>query len=147
VALCAKQHQHVCRQRRHFHHTTALDLMRAYDTIYVEAIQPSNLGRRPAPKQDEDGTYVHNGASQKVGLNTSLHDAGWRHFRSILAYKAACAGKRVDVVNPAYTTQDCSGVLPDGSRCLQRVVKSLSVRTRRTHVSRLSVLWAGAGPR
>jgi hypothetical protein len=32
----------------------------------------------------------------------------------------------------------------DGSRCTQRVVKSLSVRT---HVRCLSVLWAGAGPR
>jgi putative transposase len=134
VALCAKQHQHVCRQRSDFHHTTVLDLVRAYDTIYVEAIQPSNLSRRPAPKQDEHRTYEHNGASQKAGLNTSLHDAGWHHFRSILAYKAACAGKRVEVVPPASTTQDCSGVLPDGTRCTQRVVKSLSVRTRRTHV-------------
>jgi putative transposase len=36
-------------------------------------------------------------------------------------------------VPPAYTSQDCSGVLPDGSRCTQRVAKSLSVRT---HVCR-----------
>jgi putative transposase len=31
-------------------------------------------------------------------------------------------------VPPAFTSQDCSGVLPDGSRCTQRVAKSLSVR-------------------
>jgi putative transposase len=129
VALCAKQQQQVRRQRSDFHHKTALDLVRAYDTIYVEAIQPSNLSRRPAPKQDEHGTHVHNGASQKAGLNKSIQDAGWHQFLWILAFKAACAGKRVEAVPPAYTTQDCSGVLPDGSRCLQRVVKSLSVRT------------------
>jgi len=129
VALLKRKHQHVRRQRNYFHHTTALDLVRAYDVIYVEAIQPANLRRRPAPKQDKHGHFEHNGASQKVGLNKSIHDAGWRHFRSILAYKAACAGKRVEAVSPAYTTQDCSGVLPDGSRCPQRVVKSLSVRT------------------
>jgi putative transposase len=38
----------------------------------------------------------------------------------------------VIAVPPAYTSQDCSGVLgvlPDGSRCPQRVAKSLSVRT------------------
>ena len=49
-------------------------------------------------------------------------DAGWRHFLTILAFKAACAGKRVEAVPPAYTTQDCSG-------CGERVEKSLSVRT------------------
>jgi putative transposase len=122
VQVLARKHQHVRRQRQDFHHKTALDLVRAYDTISVEAIQPANLSRRPAPKQDERGTYEHNGASQKAGLNTSIHDAGWRQFLSILACKAACAGKRVDAVPPAYTTQDCSG-------CGKRISKSLSVRT------------------
>ena len=32
-------------------------------------------------------------------------------------------------VEPAYTSQDCSGVLVDGRPCLERVAKSLSVRT------------------
>ena len=124
VQVLAKQHQHVQRQRRDFHHKTALTLVRAYDVIYVEAIQPANLSRRPAPKQDESGTggYAHNGAARKAGLNTSMHDAGWRHFLWILACKAACAGKRVDAVAPASTSQDCSG-------CGERIYKSLSVRT------------------
>jgi putative transposase len=126
---CAKQHQHVRRQRQDFHHKTALDLVRAYDTIYVEAIQPANLSRRPAPQQDEHGRYVHNGASQKAGLNKSIQDAGWGHFLTILACKAACAGKRVDAVPPAYTTQDCSNVLADGTICGERIAKALSVRT------------------
>jgi putative transposase len=122
VQVLAKQHQRVRRQRHDFHHKTALALVRAYDAIYVEAIQPANLSRRPAPKQDEHGTHEHNGASQKAGLNTSIHDAGWRQFLSILAFKAACAGKRVEAVPPAYTTQDCSG-------CGKRTQLSLSVRT------------------
>jgi putative transposase len=122
VQVLARKHQHVRRQRSDFHHKVALALVRAYDTIYVEAIQPSNLSRRPAPMQDEHGRYEHNGASQKAGLNTSMHDAGWGHFLSILAFKAACAGKRVEAVNPAYTSQDCSG-------CGKRLQLSLSVRT------------------
>jgi putative transposase len=122
VRQCAKKHQHVRRQRQDFHHKTALALVRQYDVIYVEAIQPANLSRRPEPKLDENGGYEHNGASRKAGLNKSIHDAGWGHFLSILAYKAACAGKRVDAVNPAYTSQDCSG-------CGERISKSLSVRT------------------
>jgi putative transposase len=40
---------------------------------------------------------------------------------SILAFKTACAGKRVEAVNPAYTSQDCSD-------CGERILKSLSVR-------------------
>ena len=59
---------------------------------------------------------------RKAGLNTSIQDAGWRHFLWILAYTAACAGKRVEAVNPAYTSQDCSG-------CGARIHKGLSVRT------------------
>jgi putative transposase len=41
---------------------------------------------------------------------------------AILACKAACAGKRVKAVPPAYTTQECSG-------CGARIAKSLRVRT------------------
>jgi putative transposase len=122
VQVLAKQQQHVRRQRRDFHHKTALALVREYDTIYVEAIAPAHLSRRPAPQQDEHGIYEHNGASRKAGLNKSIHDAGWSEFLSILAFKAACAGKRVDAVNPAYTSQDCSG-------CGARIQIALSVRT------------------
>jgi putative transposase len=122
VRVLAKQHQHVFRQRSDFHHKVALALVRAYDTIYVEAIQPANLSRRPAPKQDEHGTYEHNGASRKAGLNKSIQDAGWRHFLAILAFKAACAGKRVEAVNPAFTSQECSSFG-------KRMHISLSVRT------------------
>jgi putative transposase len=35
----------------------------------------------------------------------------------------------VVAVPPQYTSQDCSGILPDGSPCPQRVRKSLNVRT------------------
>jgi IS605 OrfB family transposase len=119
---CAKKHQHVRRQRADFHHKTALALVRQYDVIYHEAIQPANLSHRPEPKPGGTGGYEHNGAKRKAGLNKSIQDAGWRHFLSLLAYKAACAGKRVEAVNPAYTSQDYSG-------CRARIEKSLSVRT------------------
>jgi putative transposase len=75
----------------------ALALVRANDTIYVKASQPATLSRRPPPKPDENGNdgCEQHGASRKAGLNKSIQDAGWRHFLSILAYTAACAGKRV----------------------------------------------------
>src|SRR5262249_56291319 len=85
ACLCAKHHQHVQRQRRDFHHKTALALVRQYDTIYVEAIQPANLSRRPAPVPDGKGGYLRNGAKAKPGLNKSIYDAGWSSFLTILA--------------------------------------------------------------
>jgi putative transposase len=66
----------VRRQRCDFHHKTALALVRQYDTLYVEAIQPANLSRRPAPVPDGKGGYLPNGASRKAGLNKSILDAG-----------------------------------------------------------------------
>jgi putative transposase len=111
VKVLAKRHQQVRRQPHYFQHKTALALVRQYDVLYVEAIVAANLSRRPAPKPDASGTggSAHDGASCKAGPNTSIHDAGWHHFLSILsllAYTAACAGKRVEAVNPAYTSQD-----------------------------------------
>ena len=103
LALLKRTHQTVQRQRRDFHHKTALLLVRNYDTIYLEDLQVRNLVRN------------HH-------LAKSISDASWSQFRTILTFKAACAGKWVIAVPPAFTSQDCSG-------CGERVPKSLSVRT------------------
>ena len=102
VALLAKAHQTVRRARADFHHTTALVLVRQYDTIYHEDLQPANLVKN------------HH-------LAKSIADAGWSQFLSILSFKAAYAGKTVVAVPPASTSQACSG-------CGVLVQKALSVR-------------------
>jgi putative transposase len=96
--------------------------VREYDVLSLEDLQVRTMVRRPQAMPDGNGGYLKNGASRKAGLNTSINDAGWAQFRTILAGKAADAGRRVEAVPPAYTTQDCSG-------CGERVSKSLSVRT------------------
>ncbi len=122
MQLLAKAHQHVKWQREGFHHKTALARVRQYDAIYVEAIQPAALRRRPAPKPDGAGGDVRNGAGRKAGRNTAMQDAGWGQFLSILASTAAWAGKRVAAASSASTTQD-------GSGCGRRIQKALRVRT------------------
>ena len=57
-------------------------------------------------------------------LAKSMTDTGWGAFLTILADKAAWAGRRVIGVNPAYTSQRCSG-------CGELVHKGLSVRWHR----------------
>jgi putative transposase len=102
VVLLAKAHLKVKRQRQDFHHKVALQLVQTNDTIYHEDLQTANLVKN------------HH-------LAKSISDAGWSGFLSILAAKAAYAGRRVVAVPPAYTSQTCSG-------CGGIVAKGLSVR-------------------
>jgi putative transposase len=102
VKLLAKAHAKVRRARQDFHHKAALSLVRQYDTIYHEDLQTANM-------------------VQNHHLAKSIADAGWGQFCTILAAKAAYAGKRAIAVSPAYTSQACSG-------CGGIVRKGLSVR-------------------
>jgi putative transposase len=81
---------------------TLLALVRANDTIYHEDLQTANMVRNHY-------------------LAKSISDAGWAAFLSILSFKAACAGRSVVAVSPAFTSQTCSG-------CGVLVSKGLSVR-------------------
>jgi putative transposase len=102
VTLLAKAHLRVRRQRQDFQHKTALALVRTNDTIYHEDLQTANMLRNHY-------------------LAKSTQDARWAVFLGILGFKAACAGRSVVAVNPAFTSQRCSG-------CGVMVHKGLSVR-------------------
>jgi putative transposase len=127
VQLLARKHQKVRRQRTDFHHKTALALLRQYDTIYHEDLQTANMVRNHQ-------------------LAKSITDAGWSAFLSILSNKAACAGRSVVAVPPAYTSQACSG-------CGAIVSKDLSVRwhecpdcgtsLHRDHNAAKNIQWLG----
>ncbi|HZU68862.1 MAG TPA: transposase [Ktedonobacteraceae bacterium] len=107
--LLGKLHRKVRRQRQDFLHKQSRQLVDTYETIVFEDLQPTNLFRQPKPKQDENGTYLPNGASAKGGLNKSINDAGWSQFQQYCTYKAANAGREVLFVHPRYTSQICSG--------------------------------------
>jgi putative transposase len=142
VQRLARQHQQGRRHRTEFPHKTALRLLRRDDGISREDLQVRSMSRRPAPHPQPDGSggYLHNGASAKAGRNTSSNDAGWYAFHIILTCTAAGAGKRVEAVPPAYTSQDCSG-------CGERVRKSLSVRESECADACLPPLRVAARPR
>lgn len=102
VKLLSKAHLKVKRQRQDFHQKAALTLIQQYDTIYHETLQVASMLKN------------HH-------LAKSIQDAGWSRFLSILSAKAVWAGRRVIAVNPAYTSQTCSG-------CGAMVTKGLSIR-------------------
>ena len=110
----AREWRKVRNQRRDFHHKTARTLVNAYDVVALENLNTAGMVRRPAPKPDEAGGWLPNGATAKAGLNKSILDAGWAQFAGILAGKAEEAARRVVFVNPAYTSITCHAC---GARC------------------------------
>lgn len=99
-----KVHTKVNDQRNDFLHKLSRTLVNIYDTLYIEDLDIKRM--------TEDNYR---------SLNKSILDSGWGGFKEMLTYKAEDAGKRVIPVNPAYSSQICSG-------CGVMVRKGLSVR-------------------
>jgi putative transposase len=99
--LLAIRHQHLAAVRRENHIRIARALVARYDTIYVEALSVRGLARGMLAK--------------------AVHDAGWGGLLHWLRVKAEEAAREVVEVNPAGTSQRCSG-------CGGAVPKDLTVR-------------------
>ncbi len=84
------------------------ELTKKHDLIAVEDLRIPNMTRKGA-------------GAGKRGLNRSILEQNWGEFRLILGHKAESAGVRLAEVDPAHTSQDCSG-------CGARVPKKLHVR-------------------
>src|SRR5205807_3809910 len=89
--LVAKAHRKIARQRKDFQHKASKKLVERYQVIVFEDIKTSTLTRKPKPQQDENGTYLANGAAAKRGLNTSINmlERGRRH-QGAISVEAPC---------------------------------------------------------
>jgi putative transposase len=123
--VVSRIHERIRNRRHDFVHQLSRKIVNRFGLIAVEKLNVKNMSKRPAPKQDPlrelRCEFLPNGASAKAGLNKSILDAAWSMFRSVLTYKAERASRQEVNVNPAYTSQDCSG-------CGQRVPKTLKER-------------------
>jgi putative transposase len=127
VKLLAKAHQHIRNQRRDFHHQEARKLVQLYDVIYHEDLRVRNM-------------------LKSHHLAKSISDAGWGGFLSVLTFKAASAGKRVQAVNPAFTSQACSGcgvIVQKGLSVRWHTCPDCGTRLHRDHNAALNILWLG----
>jgi putative transposase len=106
----AREWRRVRNQRRDFHHKTARALVDACDALALEDLRIANMTQSAKGSVDAPGRNV----AQKAGLNRLILDAGWGQFTSLLTAKAASAGRRVVLVNPAYTSIGCHAC---GARC------------------------------
>lgn len=100
--VVARIHERIRNRRHDFVHQTARRIVNRFGLIVVEELNVSGL-------------------VQNHCLAKSISDASWRMFRAVLTSKAERAARVLIAVNPAYTSQDCSG-------CGNRVKKTLSER-------------------
>lgn len=100
--VAAKTHEKIANQRKDFCHKESKKIVEQYQNICVEDISVKKM-------------------MQESPFAKSIADASWSQFLQCLSYKAAEAGRKLGLVNPAYTTQDCS-------QCGYREEKKLSER-------------------
>ncbi len=103
VARLAAQ---VANQRGDFAHKAARTLLNSYDTIGVEELAVKNM--MSSAKRAGDKRRSGRTCRRKAGLNRSIADAAWIHFRSILEWQATKAGKDIVAFPAKDTTQRCS---------------------------------------
>ena len=99
--IVSKTHRKIRNQRMDFAHKVSRMLVNNYDLIKFEDLQIRNMVRN------------HH-------LAKSISDAGWNQLMNFTKFKAECAGKVVELVNPAGTSQTCI--------CGYPVPKDLSMR-------------------
>ncbi|TCO22024.1 transposase [Kribbella steppae] len=106
-AAIAKLYARAADRRKDWVEKTSTDLARRFDVIRVEDLRIMQMIRRPKPKPDpkRPGAYLPNRRRAKAGLNRGVLANGWGLLVQRLEHKAA---RRVERVNPAFTSQTCS---------------------------------------
>jgi putative transposase len=88
--VVARTHERVRWKREDFAHQHSRRLVNECDVIALEDLSVTSMV--------QDGRFAK-----------SIHDTAWSQFRQLIACKAAWADRRYIAVNPAHTSQDCSG--------------------------------------
>jgi putative transposase len=103
--VVAKIHERIRNRRRDFCHQESRKIIDQYQYICVEDLNIRKM---------IEGSF----------LAKSITDASWKQFQQFLTYKAEEAGRKLGLVNPAYTTQTCH-------QCKNIEAKKLSAREHR----------------
>ncbi|HKD76498.1 MAG TPA: transposase, partial [Ktedonobacterales bacterium] len=88
--VVARTHERISWRRDDFTHQYSRRIVNACDLVAIEDLTITNM-------------------VQNHPLAKSIHDVAWGHFAELLRVKAAWAARAFIAVNPAYTSQDCSG--------------------------------------
>jgi putative transposase len=101
--------------RNDYLHKLSTTISKSHAVVVLEDLKVKDMTASAQGTREKPGRN----AKQKAGLNKAILDQGWGNFRLYLEYKQARLGGWVLYVNPAYTSQTCSGcghVHPDNRR-------------------------------
>ncbi len=100
--IVSRIHEKIKNKRNNFCHKISRDIVNEYQSICIEDLNISKM-------------------IVCSFLSKSIADVSWNQFTQFLTYKAEEAGRKLGIVNPAYTSQDCS-------MCGNRAIKELTER-------------------
>jgi putative transposase len=116
-AKISRLHSHAANARKDYLHKQSTIIAESQGVVKVEKLNVRGMSASAKGTIEEPGRNVR----AKAGLNKSILDQGWSMFRTMLVWKLAERGGRLEEVSAAYTSQTCSecGVVDAASRCSQ----------------------------
>jgi putative transposase len=103
-ARVTRLHRQVRDARKDHNHQLSRRLGGSFDEVFFEELSITNMTRSAAGTLESPGSNV----AAKAGLNRSILDAGWGQLIVFTTYKAASAGRVVNKVTAAHTSQTCA---------------------------------------
>ena len=94
----ARAKERAANVRRDALHQASKRLATTASVVVLEDLRVQNMTRHRKGK----------GRAAKAGLNRAILNVGWGEFKRQLGYKCRWYGSRLVLVNPAYSSQDCS---------------------------------------
>jgi len=98
-------HIRIADMRNDYLHKLSTTISKSHAVVVLEELKVKHMSASARGTSASPGKNV----KQKSGLNKSILDQGWGNFRLYLEYKQAQRGGWVLYINPAYTSQTCSG--------------------------------------
>jgi putative transposase len=116
-AKITKLHIRIADTRRDYLHKVSTEVSKNHAVVVLEDLEVANMSKSATGTIEEPGRQV----CQKSGLNKTILDQGWSELQRQLEYKQQWRGGLVLLVNPAYTSLQCSccGHTAKGNRSSQ----------------------------
>lgn len=97
-------HMKIRNTRQDYLHKASTSISKNHAMVVLEDLQIVNMSHSAKGTIEKPGKNV----KAKSGLNRSILDQGWHTFKNLLQYKLDWSGGELIVVNPHYTSRQCS---------------------------------------
>lgn len=97
-------HTKISNIRNDYLHQVSTDISKSHALVVLEDLKITNMSKSANGTIENPGRNV----AAKSGLNRSILDQGWQSFKSYLSYKLERLSGELLLVDPRYTSQECS---------------------------------------